>query len=130
MLSQEQKRMADFVQSFKEANKNTVMHVREYDKKLKTWTFRVVKRDENAYKFHEDQVSKSRSKKEKEKRQKSNTAKLPQRGKDKSEMTANVVRLRDEEKLTYQAIADMYGVGQNTVSRTYKKLKDEKASNP
>lgn len=129
-LNQEQKRIAEFVQGYKEANKQTIERVRKYDPRLKCWTYEVVKRDENASKFHQQQVNNQRNKKEKEKRQKSNVAKIPQRGKDKSEMIKNVMKHYDEDKMTFQAIADMYGVGQNTVRRAYKKLKDEKAANP
>lgn len=122
----EHQKMVDFVDSFKAANKNTVERVRKFDPKLKTWTFEVVKRDENASKFSEELKNTKRRQREKDKRMKNNPEKKPAPApkatekkkqpsnkvmpvKPRSEMRMNVVRLRKEGK-TFIEIGKLYGV--------------------
>jgi len=124
----EHKKIVDFVNGFKEANKNKVERVRTYDKGLRCWTYEVVKKDENAAKFYETNVKKNKTQKEKDKRRKENKAKAAQPGFDKSKMHLYVVRHYDQEKLTFQEIADKYGVSQSTVRRAYSKEKTDESS--
>lgn len=49
--SEQHRKTVDFVNQFKEANKNTVQRVRSYDPKQKTWTLETVKIDPNVKKF-------------------------------------------------------------------------------
>ena len=120
----EHKKIVDFVNGFKEANKNKVERVRTYDKRLRCWTYEVVKKDENAAKFHETNVKKIKTQKEKDKRRKENKPKASKPGFDKSKMHLHVVSHYDQEKLTFQEIADNYGVSQSTVRRAYSKEKN------
>lgn len=132
----EHRKIVDFVAGFKAANKNTVERVRKFDPKLKTWTFELVKRDENAAKFSEDLKNSKRRQKEKEKRMKSNPDKktvtppkpvekkstqqtsriMPT--KPRSEMRMNVVRLHNDGR-TFKQIGDLYGVSETSARTAY-----------
>ncbi|MGD1319183.1 hypothetical protein [Chryseobacterium sp. 2R14A] len=128
----EHRKIVDFVAGFKAANKNTVERVRTFDPKLKTWTFEVVQRDENASKFSEELKISKRRQKEKEKRMKSipdkknaspGEKKMPT--KPKSKMRLNVVRLHNE-GLIFKQIGKMYGVSENSARLAYHKEMNNK----
>ena len=138
----EHNKVVDFVSSFKAANKNTVERIRKFDPRLRSWTYETVKKDPNATKWHEEHISTSKAKKAKEKRQKKSIAKPAnpvtvknRAGKEFSRpetgLNVNVVRLHDNEKLTFRSIAALYDTSASTVVRTYKSIKaNEGTVNP
>ncbi|PIF44902.1 hypothetical protein CLU96_1899 [Chryseobacterium sp. 52] len=134
----EHRKVVAFVDSFKAANKNTVERVRKFDPKQKTWTFEIVKRDENVVKFSEDIKKSKRRQREKDKRQKTTPAKknvipakptvnitpqiMPQ--KPRSEMRLNVMRLH-KDGLKFKEIGNLYGVSESSARTAYYREKRE-----
>ncbi|WP_312399544.1 hypothetical protein [Chryseobacterium sp.] len=122
----EHKRIVDFVQGFKEANKNTVEKVFKYDPKLKSWTYQLVQRDENALGFHQKIKRKARNEKEKERRLKQNVAKSAPLKVNKtfvvrkkiSDMRLNVVQHRAD-GWSFNKIADKYKVSETSCRTAY-----------
>ncbi|BFO64102.1 hypothetical protein [Chryseobacterium sp. KCF3-3] len=123
-----------FVDRYKEANKNTVHRVRQYDPKLRMWTLEAIITDENALKFSEENRKNKRRQREKEKREKNKTVKkfvIPAKPvvettkqsmptKPRSQMRLNVVRLHKEGK-KFKEIGDMYNVSENSARVAYHK---------
>lgn len=127
----EHRKIVDFVESFKVANKNTVQRIRKYDPKLRSWTFEIVKVNENAVKFSENIKKSKRNQREKEKRLKTTVAKPTNKTsenvvrKHRSEMRLNVVRLH-KDGLKFKEIGDLYGVSESSTRTAYHREIHEK----
>lgn len=130
--SNEHRKMTDFVNSYKAANAKTVVSVRKFDSKMKTWTIEVVVRDENAVKFSKDlKKANKRIKRQKNPAEKKTvtapnlvskkkavqtTRVMPT--KPRSEMRLNVVRLHND-GLKFKEIGKLYGVSETSARTAY-----------